>query len=352
MRTTNERLRHKCNNRPDDFPVDLFSLQLDELKLLQVEAPETKSQQSWCSPDDLDLLFDNSLGAFMVSQFNNDNEKLISSAASDDGYTFATPLPTPPFTPSSSQGRTPCSSGQSSPRRYSSGQVSPVWERSGMLDGAEGGSSKDTKEKLPRYKRPSHIKAEYKRRGKIQNGFDKLQSVVPSLVDTQQPAGKRSKSTMLLKTVEFLRHIRNENKSLQRETDKLRAEICVLTGDINRHQEELPAAGLIVAPPILPPAPTDMQSMFEEYLLTRTRQNWKFWIFGLIVRPLFNTFNSIVATASPENFCQMLLNWVETHCSLLVLRPTVFQAVRHLGKKTSILTAPERLPQDVVDLAV
>ena len=125
-------------------------------------------QQSWCSPDDLDLLFDNSLGAFMVSQFDNDNEKLISSAASNDGYTFATPLPTHPFTLSSSQGRTPCSSGQSSPRRYSSRQVSPVWEGSGMLDGAEGGSLKDTKEKLPRYKRPSHINAEYKRRGKIQ----------------------------------------------------------------------------------------------------------------------------------------------------------------------------------------
>ena len=124
-------------------------------------------QQSPRTIDDLDLLFDNSLGAFTLSPFNED-EKVVSSATSDDGYTFATPLPTPPFTPSSSQGRTPCSSGQSSPRRYSSGQVSPVWEGSGMLDGAEGGSSKDTKEKLPRYKRPSHIKAEYKRRGKIQ----------------------------------------------------------------------------------------------------------------------------------------------------------------------------------------
>ena len=51
IRATNERLRHKCHNRPDDFPVDLFSLQLDELKLLQDEAPETKSQV----PDVCDL---------------------------------------------------------------------------------------------------------------------------------------------------------------------------------------------------------------------------------------------------------------------------------------------------------
>lgn len=36
----------------------------------------------------------------------------------------------------------------------------------------------------------------------------------------------------ILSAVEFLRHVRNENKSLQRETDKLRAEIRVLTADI------------------------------------------------------------------------------------------------------------------------
>ena len=45
------------------------------------------------------------------------------------------------------------------------------------------------------------------------------------------------------------------------------------------HQEELPAAGVMVAPPAASqPAPADMQSMFEEYMRTRTRHNWKFWI--------------------------------------------------------------------------
>ena len=124
-------------------------------------------QRSPCPIDDLDLLFENSLGAFTLSPFKEE-EKLVSSAASDDGHTFATPLPTPPFTPSSSRGRTPCSSGQSSPQRYSSGQVSPVWDGNAIQDAAVGGNSVESKEKLPRYKRPSHIKAEYKRRGKIQ----------------------------------------------------------------------------------------------------------------------------------------------------------------------------------------
>ena len=42
--TENSRTLHDRNMRSDDFPVDLFSLQLDELKLLQDKAPEAKSQ--------------------------------------------------------------------------------------------------------------------------------------------------------------------------------------------------------------------------------------------------------------------------------------------------------------------
>ena len=77
------------------------------------------------------------------------------ASKSEDGpfAQFVTPSPTPPDTPSS-RGRTPCSSGQSSPRRY--GNASPT-------KGCDA-----TKEKVPRYKRPSHIKAEHKRRCKIQ----------------------------------------------------------------------------------------------------------------------------------------------------------------------------------------
>ena len=34
----------------------------------------------------------------------------------------------------------------------------------------------------------------------MQSGFEELQKVVPSLADTQQPSGKHSKCTMLLKS--------------------------------------------------------------------------------------------------------------------------------------------------------
>lgn len=49
---------------------------------------------------------------------------------------------------------------------------------------------------VPRHKRDSHIKAEYKRRDKIQKGFDTLRELVPALEDCSP---KESKSAMLCK---------------------------------------------------------------------------------------------------------------------------------------------------------
>ena len=49
---------------------------------------------------------------------------------------------------------------------------------------------------VPRHKRDSHIKAEYKRRDKIQKGFDTLREIVPAL---ENCSSKESKSSMLFK---------------------------------------------------------------------------------------------------------------------------------------------------------
>lgn len=49
---------------------------------------------------------------------------------------------------------------------------------------------------IPRHKRDSHIKAEHKRRDKIQKGFESLRSLVPSLEDVSE---KESKAVMLFK---------------------------------------------------------------------------------------------------------------------------------------------------------
>ncbi|PVD28017.1 hypothetical protein C0Q70_10597 [Pomacea canaliculata] len=55
---------------------------------------------------------------------------------------------------------------------------------------------------IPRHKRDSHINAEYRRRNKIQRGFEVVRTLVPVLREAD-PATRESKASMLNKCVEF-----------------------------------------------------------------------------------------------------------------------------------------------------
>ena len=43
--------------------------------------------------------------------------------------------------------------------------------------------------------------------------------------------------------------------------------------------------------------------------------------FSVIIRPLFDSFNNLVSTTSPDELCRTVLSWLDQHCSLVALRP-------------------------------
>ncbi|KAG7251553.1 hypothetical protein CRUP_030468 [Coryphaenoides rupestris] len=88
-----------------------------------------------------------------------------------------------------------------------------------------------------------------------------------------------------------------------------------------------------------------MRQMFREYVQAQTLQNWKFWIFSIIVEPLFESYNSMVSTANMEELCRTTLSWLDQHCSLPALRPMVLSSLRRLSTSTSILSDPGRLAE-------
>ncbi|XP_020326442.1 carbohydrate-responsive element-binding protein-like [Oncorhynchus kisutch] len=65
-----------------------------------------------------------------------------------------------------------------------------------------------------------------------------------------------------------------------------------------------------------------MREKFREYVRARTLQNWWFWIFSIIVEPLFESYNRMVSTASVEDLCRTTLSWLDQYCSQPALRPT------------------------------
>ncbi|XP_025098040.1 uncharacterized protein LOC112566219 isoform X5 [Pomacea canaliculata] len=87
---------------------------------------------------------------------------------------------------------------------------------------------------IPRHKRDSHINAEYRRRNKIQRGFEVVRTLVPVLREAD-PATRESKASMLNKCAAFIREVTEECRhqdeeamSLRQEVDNLRKELdCV-----------------------------------------------------------------------------------------------------------------------------
>ncbi|XP_029469402.1 carbohydrate-responsive element-binding protein [Rhinatrema bivittatum] len=188
-------------------------------------------------------------------------------------------------------------------------------------------------------RRITHISAEQKRRFNIKLGFDTLHSLVTTL--SSQPSIKVSKATTLQKTADYISKLQQERAQMQDEAQRLREEIEELNVTINLCQQQLPATGV----PITRQRFDQMRKMFDEYVQSRTLQNWKFWVFSIIIRPLFESFNGMVSTASIEDLSRTSLDWLEQYCSLPALRPTVLNSLRQLSTSTSILSDPSLVPE-------
>ncbi|XP_072209690.1 carbohydrate-responsive element-binding protein isoform X1 [Excalfactoria chinensis] len=194
-------------------------------------------------------------------------------------------------------------------------------------------------------RRITHISAEQKRRFNIKLGFDTLHSLVSTL--SAQPSIKVSKATTLQKTAEYICKLQQERAALQDEAQRLREQIEELNSSINLCQEQLPATGV----PITRQRFDQMRSMFDDYVRSSTLHNWKFWIFSVIIRPLFESFNSMVSTTSMDSLTQTSLAWLEQHCSLPALRPSILSSLRQLSVSTSILSDPARVPEQAARAA-
>uniref|UniRef100_A0A2K5HY51 BHLH domain-containing protein n=1 Tax=Colobus angolensis palliatus TaxID=336983 RepID=A0A2K5HY51_COLAP len=166
-------------------------------------------------------------------------------------------------------------------------------------------------------RRITHISAEQKRRFNIKLGFDTLHGLVSTL--SAQPSLKVSKATTLQKTAEYILMLQQERAGLQEEAQQLRDEIEELNAAINLCQQQLPATGV----PITHQRFDQMRHMFDDYVRTRTLHNWKFWVFSILIRPLFESFNGMVSTASVHTLRQTSLAWLDQYCSLPALRPSM-----------------------------
>ncbi|NXX93229.1 MLXIP protein, partial [Centropus bengalensis] len=235
------------------------------------------------------------------------------------------PSPTPSRDCQNSGQASPCNSEQSpspqSPQNSCSGK-----------------SGSDLNMAALKNRRMRHI-SEQKRRLNIKMGFSTLNSLVSA------NSKLISHAITLQKTVEYIAKLQQERTQMQEETRRLREEIEELNAAIISCQQQLPATGV----PVTRQSCDHMRKMFDEYVRSRTLQNWKFWIFSIIIKPLFESFNGMVSTTSFKDLNQTAMAWFDQHCSLPVLRPMVLNTLRHLSTTTSILSDPSCLPEQATE---
>lgn len=255
-----------------------------------------------------------------------------------------------PQNPKSSQVIVPNDSCFSSSHKNSKASSSAVHSQSGSpcaLDQVPSPQSSISSSGSPLVKneqhqsrRSTHISAEQKRRCNINNGFKTLCGLVPAL----KSQSNISNAVTLQKTVDHIGKLQQERQQMQEEVRRLKEEIEELNASISLCQEQLPATGV----PVTRNRYDHMQEKFNEYVKLRTLQNWKFWVFSIIIKPLFESFNGMVLTTSRAELCQTTLTWLDRHCSLPALRPMVSRTLCHLCTSTSILNEPSRLPEEAI----
>ncbi|NXG24881.1 MLXIP protein, partial [Grallaria varia] len=190
-------------------------------------------------------------------------------------------------------------------------------------------------------RRMKHL-SEQKRRFNIKIGFSTLSSLVSA------NSKSISHAITLQRTVEYIAKLQQERTQMQEETRRLREEIEELNATILSCQQQLPATGV----PVTRQRFDHMRRMFDDYVRSRTLQNWKFWIFSIIIKPLFESFNGMVSTTSFKDLNETTLAWLDQHCSLPVLRPMVLNTLRHLSTTTSILSDPSCLPEQATEAVI
>ncbi|XP_016096756.1 MLX-interacting protein-like [Sinocyclocheilus grahami] len=201
---------------------------------------------------------------------------------------------------------------------------SPLNPCSGKNEASQGELGQPSKSR-----RVNHISAEQKRRFTINACFKTLCNLVPTL----RSQSNISNAATLQKTVDYISKLQLERQQMQEETKRLREEIEELNTSISLCQEQLPDTGV----PIARHRFDHMKEKLDDYVKNRTLQNWKFWIFSVIIHPLFESFKATVSTANSTELCETTMQWLDRYCALPVLRPMVLRTLRQLCPSTSIL---------------
>ena len=124
---------------------------------------------------------------------------------------------------------------------------------------------------------------------------------------------------------------------MKEESDLLQLEKEQLQQKISQYQASLPVDGI----PVVPAARRSREAsyaLFHSYVADRTRKNWRFYPYSLVLKRIFDSFQNTVTCDSKEEFIHSLNEWKSNSLSLVQLRQAASQSVMDMGRTTSLIT--------------
>jgi len=179
--------------------------------------------------------------------------------------------------------------------------------------------------------------------------FAKLNILVPSLSESSL---KISKAGQLMKTSEYIEELQEDNEQLSREIEMLRSSSQTLLTDITGFQNKLSFNSS--QEPFSQQRKDEGQSLhnlYSDHTVSSTQQNWKYWIFSRLMRPLLESFDRSVSTHSREDLARTSSSWLDQHANLVQLRPLVTETLKNFSVESSILTEPQKIPLEALQKA-
>ena len=155
-----------------------------------------------------------------------------------------------------------------------------------------------------------------------------LKSLVPSLSESSL---KISKAGQLMKAADHIQELQQDNETLGREIEMLKSSSQSLLKDITGFQNQLACKSS------LGPASTNtgngdggnsLHQLYSNHSLSCTQQNWKYWIFSRMMKPLLESFDRSVSNQSIEDLSRTTSSWLDQHVNLVQLRPLVTESLK------------------------
>jgi len=201
-------------------------------------------------------------------------------------------------------------------------------------DQTESQFDRDFKLQYYQHRHQKHLSAEQKRRGAIKGAFEELMRIIPGYGNDSSKVAKLSNAAVLQRAADFVQFLKRERSTAETKLLNLQEQIEKTTQTISSYQQLLPTSGA---------AATSKESEivkqgFFAYCKDMIRKDQRFWVFSILLRPLFDSYNNFVSTSTVDEFLNSVSRWLDQYCTLPLLRPAVLNALTQLSTRTALLT--------------